>query len=662
MTEKRRRKTGCLTCRSRHVKCDERKPDCERCEKANVECAGYAEKRRLKVRCPGQTATTTENGDRGGEARQGAPCQLPPQCVPPQTFDEGLHLVTCQINPNQSQRPHSRARDLLGYQQYLSRTLSILFSPKALHFWRDFLCQAALEAEWAFDTIVALGSVHRASLLLSQKVINYREHGLDIKIAAIQTYIRALEGLSMELCDAQSPTPLVVGILVLMAYIEVRFQLPATVDSGINTPCQCFLGNIPAAIRHSQVIQYYSFTMKADNRYPVNDFVSPIESSIRDLELICRIVRPFPSPLEPISLPNAEKSTVNLPFSFFGSVAGSSLAILQQLLEFTSADLDLKHLVWCVYAAHYKTVSKEKVMAFLKALENWRTNNSSALDDLGSAHFLPSQPHFSYQSLAKLEFPPPPYANLPEDSCLPLALYTFYRARLLWALCLLGDPNGELELETYFHIYQFLRYTRTALIYSSHLTSKGNGLCENLRIGFSPLLYLAGRCCPTPLWIRWIIEELEGIKHEGVFQSKAFATTLDILLSLEHDNLGIVNPSSFAQRLVTPGSRIVALFVPGIDGRSYEAYYARPNETGQDTKMDFIVSKVARWADAATEKSPVIQDYEAIAQLFSREWLMQQPLVQKWLAWNYDSEFDFNQVIQDHITGNRLLIDTESIR
>ncbi|KAK4158976.1 hypothetical protein QBC43DRAFT_223120 [Cladorrhinum sp. PSN259] len=35
-------RTGCITCKSRHVKCDERKPLCFRCEKAGMPCAGYA--------------------------------------------------------------------------------------------------------------------------------------------------------------------------------------------------------------------------------------------------------------------------------------------------------------------------------------------------------------------------------------------------------------------------------------------------------------------------------------------------------------------------------------------------------------------------------------------------------------------------------------------
>ncbi|KAG7927854.1 hypothetical protein KL925_002212 [Ogataea polymorpha] len=38
---KRRTFTGCDTCRNRKVKCDGRRPQCLRCQKANVECLGY---------------------------------------------------------------------------------------------------------------------------------------------------------------------------------------------------------------------------------------------------------------------------------------------------------------------------------------------------------------------------------------------------------------------------------------------------------------------------------------------------------------------------------------------------------------------------------------------------------------------------------------------
>lgn len=217
MTEKRRRKTGCLTCRTRRVKCDERKPNCERCERANLECAGYAEKRRLKTRQL-ETSSTTAVAQNGGSSLPVAPTH---PCVHSSIREDGLPLIALPVNPNPFQRLHSRARDMLGYHQFLYRTLTILFPQKYFYFWRDFLCEAAWETEWVFDTIVAIGSMHRAALLLSKQGGSDRDRGLDTKIVAIQTYIRALEGVSSDLSQTKSPTPLAVGVLVLMAYIEV---------------------------------------------------------------------------------------------------------------------------------------------------------------------------------------------------------------------------------------------------------------------------------------------------------------------------------------------------------------------------------------------------------------------------------------------------------
>lgn len=38
---KRRGRTGCITCRKRHIKCDERKPGCSNCERSKKKCLGY---------------------------------------------------------------------------------------------------------------------------------------------------------------------------------------------------------------------------------------------------------------------------------------------------------------------------------------------------------------------------------------------------------------------------------------------------------------------------------------------------------------------------------------------------------------------------------------------------------------------------------------------
>lgn len=397
--------------------------------------------------------------------------------------------------------------------------------------------------------------------------------------------------------------------------------------------------------------------MKPNDKHPLSYFILPIESSLRDLELICRIARPFPSPLEPTSLSNAEKLTVNLPSSFFELTTGSSSIMIQQLLEFTSADLDLKHMVWCLYAAHYKTVPEEKILAFLQALEDWRTYNSTNFQTLKAGDSDPGFNEFTWKGLDEVPFPPPSHQNTSWESCLVLALYSFYKSRLLWALCLLGDEDRQNELNSYFHVYEFLRYTRTALTIPERSSSDPMIPCENLRIGFSPLLYLAGRCCPSAPWLRWVIQELEHVGQEGLFHNKPFATTLRVLLSLEESKLRDSTAATEDPIFVQPCLRTIAVFIPDIDGRSYEAYYSRLRGHPNDHEPQFELSKVASWSDAPQNSEPAIQDYEEHPQPFYPGWLLQQPIVRKWLDWSCVTEFDLNQVIQDHISGNRLLLE-----
>lgn len=399
--------------------------------------------------------------------------------------------------------------------------------------------------------------------------------------------------------------------------------------------------------------------MQSHDNHPTSHFILPVESSLRDLELICRIVRPFPSPLEPNFLSNAEKLTVNLPASFFELGASSSSILIQQLLEFTSADLDLKHVIWCVYAAHYKTTSKDKILAFLQALDDWKTYNSTLFQTLKADDSQSDFDEFSYQGLGKFPLPPLPHKHTSWESCLVLALYSFYKARLLWALCLLGDQDRKIELDSYFHVYELLRYTRTALTISHRSSSLSMIMCENLRIGFSPLLYLAGRCCPSAPWLRWIIQELENVGPEGLFHNKQFAATLDLLLSLEELKTRDLHFSSDGASFVHPSMRTIAVFIPDIDGRSFEAYYGRlrGSSSENDNDTQFALSKVAHWLDATNDSEPSIDDYEIYPQPFSPNWLMEQPIVKKWLDWSCVTEFDLNQVIQDHIAGNRHLLE-----
>lgn len=48
-----RARTGCITCKRRHVKCDEGRPHCSNCRNANRECEGYSATAAKRARVPG---------------------------------------------------------------------------------------------------------------------------------------------------------------------------------------------------------------------------------------------------------------------------------------------------------------------------------------------------------------------------------------------------------------------------------------------------------------------------------------------------------------------------------------------------------------------------------------------------------------------------------
>jgi hypothetical protein len=97
----------------------------------------------------------------------------------------------------------------------------MLFPPKSLSFWRDYICQEAWEVEYVFDAVVALGCMHRATLLLSPQTESDRDHGFDTKVIAIQMYSNALKGVSDSLASTQISMALLLGVLILFAYVEV---------------------------------------------------------------------------------------------------------------------------------------------------------------------------------------------------------------------------------------------------------------------------------------------------------------------------------------------------------------------------------------------------------------------------------------------------------
>jgi hypothetical protein len=119
----------------------------------------------------------------------------------------------------------------------------VLFPACYFHFWRDTLCQEAWEVEYIYDTITALGSLHRASLLLvaggsdENENENAKSRGADTKVTALQTYTMAIQGLSRRLKSKSDPpsSDIVIAVLLLLAYFEVSNARPLPLSTEIMT-------------------------------------------------------------------------------------------------------------------------------------------------------------------------------------------------------------------------------------------------------------------------------------------------------------------------------------------------------------------------------------------------------------------------------------------
>jgi hypothetical protein len=183
-----RRRTGCLTCRRRRIKCDEKKPICNRCQRANFECEGYEIL---------HTAMTVQRDS------------------------------TPALAPAVSWRdPNWRQEQLPFFHHFVTASAGRLFRPDHSVFWRDEIAQISFGNDAVHEIIVAIGALHRAALLSSDSTANIQEI-TRCKVLGLSTYGKALRLLfSTGLSDANAEPRWVLSVVLLCSYFEVNFHLP----------------------------------------------------------------------------------------------------------------------------------------------------------------------------------------------------------------------------------------------------------------------------------------------------------------------------------------------------------------------------------------------------------------------------------------------------
>lgn len=327
----------------------------------------------------------------------------------------------------------------------------------------------------------------------------------------------------------------------------------------------------------------------------------------------------------------------------------------RHLLEIVSADVKIKELIWSPFTAQFISASPDKVHVFNNQLREWKLRHIDAVIKYNVESSLADQ-LYSIDSIDGFPVPPDPVSTIPPQLATVFALYAFCKARMSWTLSLIND-DGKLERDTYFYVYQVMRFTANLAENSITDTEEPYLPCETTKLGVAPMLYLAGCCCPKQSWLSWISRQLRAIGQEGLFNCLALAHSLDALSILQKEE----NPDRFSP----PSSRAISVLIPYSNERSFVTYYAKPR-LDRDALGNVFYYPLghSKWS-AVGDMEPEVEVYDVTRssdENFNADWLFTQPVVMRWVEWSRRWEFDVDRAIEDHINGGCLLPDAESMK
>lgn len=398
--------------------------------------------------------------------------------------------------------------------------------------------------------------------------------------------------------------------------------------------------------------------MISNNTRPNDTLMELISYSLNDLGIICRIVLPFPDFMQRDSSSGQSIATELLALPSRISKDSGPMQMIQDLLNIVSTDSDIMQTIWGPISPHFVEISEEKLVAFLGLLKEWKITNESVFQRFEIEGLLSNSTSVALEDFDNLPFPPHPHSGLPKPFCLSFALYAFFNGRILWALSLVRNEARTTELDAYWHLYQMFKLYITAINNQTTVETDFYHPCEALRVDFTPMLYLAGHCCPKPSWLRWIIYELGNVGKGGLCNSNSFATNLDVLSSLEK-SVKLYSGLVLVEHFPPPSERIVTVVLPDLSGRNFVAYYAAPRSDADkrsNKKYDLLCT--ANWSSSGSNPRPSVETDQPHG-LFSREWLMEQPLVKEWISLSQVHGFNLDQALHNHISGSKLGLEVD---
>jgi hypothetical protein len=251
-----------------------------------------------------------------------------------------------------------------------------------------------------------------------------------------------------------------------------------------------------------------------------------------------------------------------------------------------------------------------QIKAFQAELLRWRDASNSLFPASDDELAVSDDPSSCWAHLEELPIPPRPRYFPSAGAATTAALYYCYMARTMWLLSITTNTNHPYEISAYLYSYQILRIAEGLL--SNKASSSGDENryfpCEALNIGLALTLYLNAQCCYSSVWQQWIVDKLHYIGQEGLFNSEALATCLDMLKTYQHTAQRCYLPDcqddtwSSRSPLGPPVSRIIPTLLPDLESREFVGYYMQVSPGYNNTSgVPRLVLKIVGRASWRTE-------------------------------------------------------------
>ncbi|PVH73626.1 hypothetical protein DL98DRAFT_659332 [Cadophora sp. DSE1049] len=204
-TEKKSRRglpksrTGCRTCKQRRIKCDEGRPACQRCLKANFICDGYDFK---KTPAP----------------RDSTKRELLPRITGSDNQQASTVRILLAAQPGlQSHAPGGQPQDLEYFQYFQEQTVLELCGGFDEPLWNRFILQACQEAPFVRHIALSLAAKGRAEK--SRQAMPTGDRSSAHESYALRKYSTSLPQIRQYLAGTSNPDPrmfLVAGLLIFL--------------------------------------------------------------------------------------------------------------------------------------------------------------------------------------------------------------------------------------------------------------------------------------------------------------------------------------------------------------------------------------------------------------------------------------------------------------